>query len=230
MPRKTTKNTTVRKYRKRARRPGFIRNKGPGLTKSFPMGKTYRWQTRYCDTNFRLTPTTSQVPVSHVFSLNGMYDPDITGVGHQPLGFDQLVGTMYDHYTVIGARAKVTFTNLSNSSPSNLILQLKDTTTTSTDMSAIIENGTCVTGVAGLSTSGHCCKTLSINCSMKKFFSRNVMNDDKYEGNAGNNPLEGVYLHITQQQMGGSGLDPVSFNIEIEYVTILHEPRQLASS
>lgn len=228
MPKQSKKNT-VRRYRRR-RRPGFLISSGPGLTKSFPMGKTYRWRTRYCDTNFRLTPTVSQFPVSHVFSMNGLWDPDFTGIGHQPIGFDQLVGTIYDHYTVIGSRAKVHFTNLSTISPQNVLLQLKDTTTTSGDMSAIIENGTCVTGVLGPRNTGECCKTLSINCSMKKFFSRNVMNDSKYEGNAGNNPLEGVYLHVTTQPMVGGDLEPVSFNIEIEYIVILHEPRQLASS
>jgi len=41
----------------------------------------------------------------YVFSANGLYDPNITGTGHQPMGFDQLM-TFYNHYEVIGAKIK----------------------------------------------------------------------------------------------------------------------------
>lgn len=220
-----------KKYTRRRKKKstGFLRKKGSGLTKSFPLGKSFKWNTRYADTNFRLTPLLSLTPVSHVFSMNGMYDPDITGIGHQPLGFDQLLGVMYDHYTVIGSRAKVTASNLSPS-PQTFALQLKDSTTTSTDMSAIIENGLNVMGTLGAQDTASSIKTFSINCSVSKFFGKKVLQDSVYEGNASNNPDDGVYLHvITQPQVGGD-LSPVQFNIVIEYVAILTEPRQLASS
>lgn len=39
---------------------------------------------------------------------NGIYDPNYTGVGHQPLGFDQFAG-LYNHYLVTGATCRVSF-------------------------------------------------------------------------------------------------------------------------
>lgn len=34
------------------------------------------------------------------FNLNGLFDPDNSGLGHQPLGFDQLCPTLYTRYRV----------------------------------------------------------------------------------------------------------------------------------
>jgi len=50
---------------------------------------------RYSD-YFQLT-TTSGAVSTYVFAANGLYDPNITGTGHQPMGFDQLL-QFYNHY------------------------------------------------------------------------------------------------------------------------------------
>jgi len=44
---------------------------------------------------------------AHVFRLNSLFDPDYTGVGAQPLGFDQWAA-LYGSYRVIRASAKLT--------------------------------------------------------------------------------------------------------------------------
>lgn len=71
------------------------------LGKGFP--KTLRMSHKYND----LITLTSNggAQVNHNFSANGMYDPDVTGVGHQPMYFDQMTA-LYNHYTVIGSRIK----------------------------------------------------------------------------------------------------------------------------
>lgn len=48
----------------------------------------------------------------YVFKLNGMFDPNTTGTGHQPYGFDQMMN-IYQRYCVLRARYKINF------SPSN---------------------------------------------------------------------------------------------------------------
>ena len=45
---------------------------------------------------------------SYVYSCNGMYDPDITSTGHQPMGFDQWMA-FYQHYTVLGSKLSCSF-------------------------------------------------------------------------------------------------------------------------
>lgn len=45
------------------------------------------------------------------FNLNSIYDPDRSGVGHQPLGYDQWA-TFFNRYRVFGVKMVVSMTNL----------------------------------------------------------------------------------------------------------------------
>jgi hypothetical protein len=51
---------------------------------------------------------TSGALASYVFSGNGLYDPNITGTGHQPYGYD-LYNVLYRRYVVHSSNIKATF-------------------------------------------------------------------------------------------------------------------------
>lgn len=54
-------------------------------------------------------PSTTLLPTAfNNFSLNNPLDPDVTGTGHQPFGWDQFI-TLYNRYYVTGARMTATF-------------------------------------------------------------------------------------------------------------------------
>jgi hypothetical protein len=80
------------------------------------------------------TITASGLPFfEYLFNLNSLFDPNRTGVGHQPLGFDQLA-TLYEKYRVYNVRYivralsstldPVTFTTVSSNTSSGLATAL----------------------------------------------------------------------------------------------------------
>nr|QTE03520.1 MAG: capsid protein [Motacilla cinerea CRESS-DNA-virus sp.] len=61
---------------------------------------------RYCDI-ISHTSTLGAIG-NNSFAANGIFDPDISGVGHQPMFRDVYAG-VYDQYVVIGAKITATF-------------------------------------------------------------------------------------------------------------------------
>ncbi len=222
-------NIMPRRYKKRRGRKKrqFNRRTGPGLSKTFPLNKTFLFKTRYFDED-RINPGVAGLPDAHVYRLNSLFDPDFTGVGHQPIGFDQLM-PMYDHYKVIGARVRVTFSNNDQSQAQKVLLQVKDTSALDLDFNTTIENGQSRWCVLASEGAGGNVKTLTINFSAKKFF--NNIDGDKYQGTITTNPLEGAFLHVMGAPHEGTGdADIIKYNILIEYIAILTEPKTLTGS
>lgn len=65
---------------------------------------------RYTDTTTLLSGLNGHIGDVQTFRLNSLYDPDLSGVGTQPYGYDQLA-TLYRKYKVHGASIEVVFTD-----------------------------------------------------------------------------------------------------------------------
>lgn len=61
---------------------------------------------RYC-TIVPLTGTSGARGIN-VFAANGIFDPDITNIGHQPM-YRDTYASIYNHYTVLGSKITATF-------------------------------------------------------------------------------------------------------------------------
>ena len=107
MPR-YSKRRASRKITRWARKWGKRRRRRRLPPLGFPKSKKVRL--RYVQT-FSLDAPGSGIATRY-FRANGMFDPDASVGGHQPLYFDQYMAG-YDHYTVIGSKIKVTPSNAS---------------------------------------------------------------------------------------------------------------------
>lgn len=164
---------------------------------------------------------------NYVFAVNGLYDTDITGTGHQPLGFDQLM-VMYDHYTVTNAKITVDFHNPN----SNLVvaaLSVSDAATTITDANRLVENGLVAYGSVPNSTTAAGLR-LSQKCSMSRFMGRpGILTEDDFRGDVNSNPAELAYFHLSAWSFAAAAVDLHCY-VLIEYDVILTEPKKLTSS
>lgn len=223
-----------RRFKRRQKRRGHLTAVGRviqapqkfqvNLGTAFP--KQMKIMHRYAE-SVNVTSTTG-ILQNYNFTCNGMFDPDITGSGHQPLYFDQMTA-IYDHYTVIASKIYVECVPSATSEDAFRIAILinDDTTTTPTDMSTIIEQAQSTYRTVPANANN--VYSLNKSWSAKKTFGGSVLGNDNLQGTAASNPTEQSYFTLSVQ---GSGANTVvaNFNITIEYIAIWEELKDIAAS
>jgi len=195
----------------------------------------FRKKLVYCEVGLSVTGAAG-IAGNYFFAANGCYDPNITGVGHQPMGFDQMM-LMYEHYTVVASKISLTVNNGSGAGiTSDFGIFLAPDTTVLTNPSLILENGYCATKpLAAINVAGYM-KSLNFNCDVAAYFSRDrkkreLVGDDQLSGTAAANPAELVYYGVCAfDRTGASNTVLVYFCVDIEYDVIFWEPRKLIQS
>lgn len=200
-------------------------------TPIFPMTKLIHDQFYY-DPQLSLSGAAG-VPASRVYSANGIFDVDITGTGHQPLGFDQMM-LFYEHYGVIRSKISVTFMNDSDDAVRVGIYLNPDSTPIALP-SDIMENGLIATAVCDSKDgTGERIKTVSLNCDMKKSMGKEsykaIINDKTVCGDAGSNPAEQTYFVVVAWGSHVAATTQLRFDVCISYDTIYFENRKTAGS
>jgi len=231
MPTRTyRKKRPAYRRKRRTRRFKPTANRGGALSIRAPLGQTFKFRSRYIELDLGLDPTTGGVAALHVFRMNSMYSPNVTTTGHQPMGFDEMMA-FYDHYTVIGSKARISFQNTDTSYCQTVYTQLKDSITTTANTVGLLENGACKYTTLSPHGSGGAIKTMTVPCSVARFFGKkSVLEDVTFRGDVSSNAGEEVYLHVGAQSPAGIDTSKVRFTIEIDYIAILTEPKQLAQS
>lgn len=186
---------------------------------------------RYYDYAQQLTAAAG-FTASRFFIANGLFDPDISGSGHQPMGFDQMMA-LYTTYTVM--RATLTITGLPESNGTCFGIYLSPDTTSITDPIRLIENG--LMKFIHLSPNSGAVNrigSVSMSCDIPAYFGRprgrTLLNDDNLAGTSGANPFEGVYFGICAWCFYSSAAVIVDYDVMLTYDAIFHEPRKLTVS
>ena len=134
---------------------------------------------------------------TRVYSANGLYDPDITGAGHQPMPFDQLM-LSFEHYVVTSAKMTVNFKNTATTNTQSVAISLNADPTPITAYGSLCENGVLVRDRLGMYPYSDSVKTLTMPISIGKFGAvRQLLDNPSYEGSVAANPVEQSYFHIS---------------------------------
>lgn len=167
---------------------------------------------RYCD-SINLTGT-SGARALNVYAANGIFDPDITGVGHQPMWRDNFAA-VYDQYVVIGAKITVKFANTSSTVPAVCGVVGDDDSSISTNIDTLMELNNSVHSLCLVA--GGPIVTLSQTFEPMKMFGVNAKDDGNSATTFGTNPSEiwcfGVWIAAADQ----ASTCTVSVSVEIDY-------------
>lgn len=151
---------------------------------------------KYVDT-FVLTSTAGSTS-SHLFSVNGLYDPNITATGHQPSYFDTLT-PIYNHYTVMSSTILV---EMVVSTSAALVALYTDDDTSVPSAAYIAAEQPSASSVTAPVTSYKPSK-LTKSWNAKSNFGGDILDNDELKGISTANPVEQMYFVIMASSLDG---------------------------
>lgn len=162
---------------------------------------------------------------SYLYSCNGMYDPNITGTGHQPMYFDQW-SAMYNHYTVLKSTMKATVVANTTGATIFSLGQDDDTTINAANSYTIWERPGYQTKVVNspVEPSG---TSLWSKWDAKKVFGADPQSDPALQGSATSNPTEQTFYVIYFDTLPST---TVTVLVEIWYDVVWDEYVSMVSS
>lgn len=195
------------------------------------LGNQSVFKLRYCENNERLNPGVGGTVDYNTWSANGLYDPNITGTGHQPMGFDQIM-QFYENYCVIGAKIQIQFISADDSYGQVCGLQSTLYTTLSSNVEQLIENGNCKWAISSRNQSStKKGLVLSMSISPKKLLNMSDYRDNNsLWGTASANPTDQCYFQAFCAPIQAADSQGVRYIVTIDYITIFSSPVQLAQS
>jgi len=204
--------------------------KGKYTPKTYGLGKSIKTTIKYSSRGISLAPGPSGTASEHVFSANGCFDPDISGVGHQPSGFDELM-VFFDHYVVLGAKMTVHFRSIDTTYAHMCYIRVSDRAILNSDAENVIENGRCTNKVIGVFAAGDGICKLTYSLNPAKFLGRkDPMSDSELKGNTASNPTEEAFFIIGASPDSAVDSTGVIAWVEIEYNIALIEPKVVPKS
>lgn len=233
MAKKRTRSMSTARASKKVRRsaPTRMRKRSTRILRTVNIGRGF--PDRVCMTH----KYTELVPVdtgasgslfSYLFAANGMWDPNFTSTGHQPMYFDQMTA-LYNHYTVIGSQIKIRLVPQSSAQPPlQFALTVDDDTTTSaSNVDGINEQTKAKMRIYPSAMSAP--STISMKWSAKKVFGKGLMANTALQGSATTNPSELQYYRICYQSPSATSTKWY-LECEITYISLWHERHDVATS
>lgn len=189
---------------------------------------------RYCS-GATLTSTLGTIGTYNL-KVNSIFDPDGTGVGHQPLGHDQW-SAFFSRYTVLGSKTTAVFNSSNASIPMVCGLYLTDSPTVGgTSVTDIQEQGKSKYIVIQPNTNGNNAsqfKPLVMNYSAKRWHQvKDAKDADTLEANFGSDPVDLTYVLLYVGPFDGSSTATQSIfcQYQIDFIVCMKDPNELSGS
>lgn len=229
-------------YRKRYNKKRYRRKRRYNKKRNVPSTKVIDITTGVPDklmTKFKYTDSkilndnVGGVGAIHVFSGNSLHDPDHTGIGGQPLGYDQW-SAFYSKYMVYGAKIKCTFLSRSNlASTGNLcVTVVPQPSVPSVTYSPIdiIQHPYSKYKYLTQGDGSRGVSTITTYMSAKKMFGINQLDTTDHGAIVGGDPSDRWFYGIQAIAMDGTSTLSVQVLVEITYYACMYDRIPLANS
>jgi len=164
------------------------------------------------------------------FNLNSIFDPNRTGIGHQPLGHDQW-SQFYNRYRVISV--DVIFEYINQNNETILLSLFPSNNTTTPNINDFLEQPYGSTGSLGNADGGRAGLTLQAHWECWKVTGRTrqeYLAGDQYQAQFGSSPSELLIIHSTAIQPQALTTMEYLSKAMIRYNVEIYDRVQLSSS
>lgn len=195
-----------------------------GLSRQdFGFPERLKTKLHYCDV-VQLAASAGN-PGIYQFRMNSLFDPDYTGVGHQPQWFDQL-SAVYNFYKVLGSKITVTFVpnqvgdiEINDKGPYivGITTVSESASFSAATYGALLEDGNSVNGIIVDKQGGNNAKTLSNTYSPMRDLGLDP-NSSELRVSTGGNPGYVFYANLWCLDMTEAASQDVVCKVEIEFM------------
>jgi len=231
-----TRKDRYKKYYKSAKSDyKKLMTKYPSLTEraTIPFLPISKWcyNMPYHEVVTLTTNVSPEVATTLVWTMNGLFDPEVPVGGHQPMGFDQAMA-FYEHYTCVANEVTVTFcSGAANNDAIACGFYLSSSATPVTVSDQIVENGLLYRKILTSNVNNSKdIQTISAKINLTKFFGKKIINEDDYRGNAAALPTEQAYMIFFVNNLSGTNTNPVIMDITTNYTVKFTEPKKIPQS
>lgn len=191
----------------------------PGLnSRVFGFPNSIITKLRYAEV-LPVTSTTGAV-THRVFAANGIFDPYLTGVGHQPMYRDTYAG-IYDQYTVIGSKFTCTFVPRTVTNGFLVGVCGDDDSSFTTTLTTIMEQNNSQSAAIGNLAAGSV--TLTQTFEPLRDFGVATKDDGYSATSVGSNPNELWCISAWVATIDGATTDICDIYVDIEYTVKFSE-------
>lgn len=164
------------------------------------------------------------------FRMNSIYDPDYSGVGHQPMGHDEL-SVLYNKYRVYGCKYHISISNTDANYQAEVVVQNRPNSVDVTTFTEAMESPYRQYKIVGAEGSGPKHITGYHNVSKVYGVKKSIIStDNTFWANIGADPGAVTFLNIFMQNQSTAIALSCNFRINLVYYVEFFERKILGGS
>ena len=198
--------------------------------------RSFHTNLRYAETFTLTTGTAGVIGSVQVMTLNNVYDPNQSGIGHQPYGYDQLT-PFYGYFVVHRTRWRLLATTIGGTAEVCLAYQLYPavsgvtiagvTTDAATEKAAVTTMPVGSSGVVRARMAEGVSEIHKILGITKQQYANNL---DQYGAAVTAGPTTGAYMEVGVGSYSGSAGETLSVQIVLDFEVEFYSPKTLPQS